>query len=85
MFLSQNSGERFQEREKIKREDNRLGSTGSHSSHLGHGKHDCKFCSQDYEEIPEFAGCSGMASPALVELMPITQRKINCTEQTVGD
>jgi len=46
---------------------------------------------QDSAEIPhignllQFTGCSGIASLALVELMLITQRKINSIEQTVGD
>lgn len=80
---------RFQERktrgEKEKKgENNRLQSTGRHNPHPEHRKYNFKFCSHDSTEIPELGGCSGTASFALVELIPITQRKMNCTEQTVG-
>lgn len=83
-FEKKVSGKR-EKREKIKKgENNRLQSTGSHNPHPEHRKYNFKFCSQDSAEIPEVGGCSGTASLALVELKPITQRKINCTEQTVG-
>lgn len=89
MFFSQNLNKRFQKRKKKgggrkKRENNRLKSTGSHNPHPEHRKCNFKFCSQESAEIPELGGCSGMASLALVELMPVTQRKMNFTEQTVG-
>lgn len=82
MFFCQNFGERFQEREKTKQnKKNKKERTA-----------DCKVLevtalNQDTESSAlktvkkhQFTGCSGMASLALVELMPITQRKINCTE-----
>lgn len=83
-FEKKVSGKREKE-EKIKTgESNRLRHTGSHNPHPEHRKYNFKFCSQESVEIPELGGCSGMASLALVELKPITQRKRNCTEQTVG-
>lgn len=87
MFFGQNLKKK--EREKVgegskQGENNRLQSTGSHNPHPEYRKYNFKFCSQESAEIPELSGCLGTASLALVELMPITQRKMNCTEQAMG-
>lgn len=90
MFFGQNLKKRFQEREKRRGwEEKREKTTDCKvlgvTTLLQNTENTISSSALKTLQKYQLSGCPGTASLALVELMPITQRKMNCTEQTVED